>query len=396
MEQEKCHPCCKLENEACQPCIEAEECLFGDAHCQNCHARPWQCRWKGETAPDWTQNGRTTEDIAQGTIAPLPDPNINHHHRRSAPHPRECALCHATHTPMWRCGPTNVANLCNACGLRYAKGTMTTEQIAQISSPSPPVPAALETPKEAAPAGRARTAQLKQLTFKERGWFYTVRMLDGTVKTFRPNILEADKPERAPVREQARVLHERASEMVPGFLGVIGCKGDCKRARDSEEGRAADAKKFREEKDALKAEYSAQAAAIEKEAGAKALAALSEARTADAAKISAVEKAAAAAEARAAAAEDRIESALEENRRLAAAAKRDTEAVLEKVKNAIVTLLSIKETPDESITNLVSNVGWAGHPLTGDLENLEGGLALAEEFDQYDIATPATPATIYN
>lgn len=34
---------------------------------------------------------------------------------------RDCANCHATSTPEWRRGPSGQRDLCNSCGLRWAK-----------------------------------------------------------------------------------------------------------------------------------------------------------------------------------------------------------------------------------------------------------------------------------
>ncbi|KAJ3278600.1 blue light receptor [Borealophlyctis nickersoniae] len=42
---------------------------------------------------------------------------------KSRPEPgMQCAQCHTTYSPEWRKGPDNQRNLCNACGLRFAKG----------------------------------------------------------------------------------------------------------------------------------------------------------------------------------------------------------------------------------------------------------------------------------
>jgi len=46
---------------------------------------------------------------------------------------RDCANCHTRNTPEWRRGPSGQRDLCNSCGLRWAK---------QVS-PEPPVVGAL-------------------------------------------------------------------------------------------------------------------------------------------------------------------------------------------------------------------------------------------------------------
>ncbi|PBP20000.1 GATA zinc finger protein [Diplocarpon rosae] len=44
--------------------------------------------------------------------------------RRGAGHPhRDCANCHTRVTPEWRRGPSGQRDLCNSCGLRWAKQT---------------------------------------------------------------------------------------------------------------------------------------------------------------------------------------------------------------------------------------------------------------------------------
>mmetsp|Transcript_17930 Transcript_17930/g.71802 ORF Transcript_17930/g.71802 Transcript_17930/m.71802 type:complete len:132 (-) Transcript_17930:207-602(-) len=36
---------------------------------------------------------------------------------------RRCVHCGTGKTPMWRCGPEGSKSLCNACGIRWKKGT---------------------------------------------------------------------------------------------------------------------------------------------------------------------------------------------------------------------------------------------------------------------------------
>merc|ERR1711998_709759 len=36
----------------------------------------------------------------------------------------QCEHCGSTNTPLWRSGPSGPKSLCNACGLRWAKGTL--------------------------------------------------------------------------------------------------------------------------------------------------------------------------------------------------------------------------------------------------------------------------------
>ena len=37
---------------------------------------------------------------------------------------KQCENCLSTVTPLWRSGPSGLGTLCNACGLKWAKGTL--------------------------------------------------------------------------------------------------------------------------------------------------------------------------------------------------------------------------------------------------------------------------------
>lgn len=49
---------------------------------------------------------------------------------------KTCANCGRTDSPEWRVGPSGVRNLCNACGLRWAKATRTQRQSSSTPSGS--------------------------------------------------------------------------------------------------------------------------------------------------------------------------------------------------------------------------------------------------------------------
>jgi len=62
----------------------------------------------------------------------------------------QCEHCGSTNTPLWRSGPSGPKSLCNACGLRWAKGTLRV-----VSKGGMAMPAKMrETPIHAKPARR--------------------------------------------------------------------------------------------------------------------------------------------------------------------------------------------------------------------------------------------------
>lgn len=55
-----------------------------------------------------------------------------------APAQKQCANCGRTDSPEWRVGPSGIRNLCNACGLRWAKATRTSRQTSQTPASTTP------------------------------------------------------------------------------------------------------------------------------------------------------------------------------------------------------------------------------------------------------------------
>jgi hypothetical protein len=47
---------------------------------------------------------------------------------------KDCANCHTNNTPEWRRGPSGQRDLCNSCGLRWAKQVCSLSPL--LSSPS--------------------------------------------------------------------------------------------------------------------------------------------------------------------------------------------------------------------------------------------------------------------
>lgn len=62
------------------------------------------------------------QTITPPLVTPSPPRSRTHSFdKKEKPIPNQCAHCHKRNTPEWRKGPDNKRNLCNACGIFYAK-----------------------------------------------------------------------------------------------------------------------------------------------------------------------------------------------------------------------------------------------------------------------------------
>lgn len=74
-----------------------------------------------KVSPPTTSAQTPTQPLTPPLSTPSPRAKSRAFGKRATMVPHECAHCHKHNTPEWRKGPDDVRNLCNACGIFFAK-----------------------------------------------------------------------------------------------------------------------------------------------------------------------------------------------------------------------------------------------------------------------------------